>query len=317
MQAVADLFEALAQIQELSKLLHTATNLISGRFGFYHVGVYFVDNNKEFAILQAANSEGGQKLLDRKQRLRVESEGLVGFVTGCGQARVALDVTKDSNYFDNPDLPDTRMQIVLPLKIGGETIGALDLQSTKPDVFFQENIEVLSTLANQLTIAIQNARNFELTRQAVLDAETAYRQLTGETWNQLMRTKESFGYSFDGIKARSLSEKTASENGNALTIPVRLRGQEIGSLKLTSLKSGRTWSEDEITMAESAAERAALSLENARLLEAAHWRAAKERTISEGTTRMNAAMDIESILEATAKELERALNSSEIVIQLE
>jgi hypothetical protein len=86
-----------------------------------------VDNNKEYAVLQAANSEGGKKMLTRRHRLRVGSEGLVGYVTGRGLARNAQDVAVDSIYLDNPDLPDTLSELALPLKIAAETIGALDL----------------------------------------------------------------------------------------------------------------------------------------------------------------------------------------------
>jgi GAF domain-containing protein len=223
----------------------------------------------------------------------------------------------DSVHFDNPDLPDTRSEIALPLKIAGETIGALDLQSTEVNAFTPEDVEVLSILANQLAIAIQNARLFESAHQAVQDAETAYRQLTGESWNQFLRSREIYGYHFDGFKAKSLLEKFNDEKELALTIPVRLRGQEIGKLKMTSLKADRVWNDDEIAMAESAAERAALALENARLVEDAQRRAAKELTISEGATRVSEALDVESILQATAEELERVLNSSEVVIQLD
>jgi len=96
-----------------------------------------------------------------------------------------------------------------------------------------------------------------------------------------------------------------------------LRGQTIGKLRLSALDPDRNWTDDELAMAQATAERTALTLETARLLEDAQKRAAKERTISEGTTRVSAALNVEGILHATAEELERALGSSEIVIQLE
>jgi GAF domain-containing protein len=126
-------------------------------------------------------------------------EVLVGYVTGRGLARNAQDVAVDSIYLDNPDLPDTLSELALPLKIAAETIGALDLQSVEPDAFSQDDIEVLSILANQLTIAIQNARFFE---------SGAWQRKTLDLTNSSLKNLEPirkdqpvFGYHFDGIEA--------------------------------------------------------------------------------------------------------------------
>jgi GAF domain-containing protein len=90
----------------------------------------------------------------------------------------------------------------------------------------------------------------------------------------------------------------------------------IGKLKLSALDPDRNWTDDELAMAQAAAERTALTLETARLLEDAQRRATKEQIISEGSTRVSSALDIENILQITAEELERALGSSEIVVEL-
>jgi GAF domain-containing protein len=309
MQAIAELFESIVQVQDLNSLLLTATDLISARFGFYHAGIFFVDNNKEYAVLQAANSEGGKRMLARRHRLRVGSEGLVGFVTGRGLAIDAI-------YIDNPDLPDTLSEIALPLRIAGETIGALDLQSVEPDAFSQDDIEVLSILANQLAIAIQNARSFESARQAVQDAETAYQQITEETWSQFTKSQALIGYHFDGIEAKSLAEDRKEPAGAVLQVPVRLRGREIGKLKLRPLESDRIWSDDEIAMTESIAERAALSLENARLLEVAHRRAAREHTIGAISAQISSATRMEDVLRFAVEELGRKMGGAEVIVEL-
>lgn len=71
-------------------------------------------------------------MLARNHSLAVGQTGIVGFVTATGQPRIALDVGADLVYFDNPDLPDTRSEIALPLRYAGQIIGALDVQSLKP-----------------------------------------------------------------------------------------------------------------------------------------------------------------------------------------
>ena len=112
-------------------------------------------------------------MLARGHRLKVGAQGIVGNATSTGHPRIALDVGEDAVYFDNPDLPDTRSEIALPLKVAGQTFGALDLQSTQPNAFGDEDIQTLSILSDQVAIAIQNARLFEQSRQAAEEAEAA------------------------------------------------------------------------------------------------------------------------------------------------
>ena len=316
LRLVAEVANSAASIQELERLLATISELISQRFNVYHTGIFLLDNSREYALLRAASSEGGQKMLMRGYRLEVDAREVVCSVITSGNPRIALDLGMGSAYFNNPDLPETRSEIALPLKIAGETIGALDLQSVESDAFSQEDIEILSILANQLAIAIQNARSFESARRAVQDAETAYQQLTGETWSQFAKGQPMLGYHFDGVEARSISQEIDEAAGAILQVPVRLRGKEIGKIKLRSMAPNRIWSEDEITMTESIAERAALSLENARLLEDAQRRAAKEVAISEMSTKISGASESELIMAATVSELQRLLGASEVTFRL-
>ena len=315
LQTIAEASQTIAGIQNLDELLPQIANLISQRFEIYHTGIFLVDDRGENAVLQAANSAGGQNMLRRGHRLKVGAQGIVGNVTSTGNARIALDVGEDAVYFDNPDLPDTRSEIALPLKIAGQTFGALDLQSTQPKAFGDEDIQTLSILADQVAIAIQNARSFKQSRQAAHESEIAYRQMTGQAWHQVATQRKVIGYEYDGLALKPITE--ISKDNSSYKIPLLLRGQIIGALKLNASDNNRSWTEDEIAMAQATAERTVLALENARLLEDAQRRATKERTISESAARVSAALDLEGILEATAEELERTLGGSEVIIQLE
>jgi len=315
LQTISQVSQTISGIQNLEELLPRISELISQRFGIYHTGIFLVDDQGENAVLQAANSEGGKNMLARRHHLKVGAQGIVGYVTSTGRARIALDVGDDAVYFDNPDLPDTHSEIALPLKVAGQTFGALDLQSTQPNAFGEEDIQTLSILADQVAIAIQNVRWFEQSRQATEEMDAAYRQMTGRAWQQVAAKKKVLGYEFDGAAPKPITEKTKDDS--SLNIPLSLRGQTIGKLKLSALDPNRNWTEDELALAQAAAERTALTLETARLLEEAQRRASKEQIISEGSSRISAALDVESILQATAEELEHALNSSEVVIQLE
>jgi GAF domain-containing protein len=160
-RTAAEVARDAVAIRDTKTLLDEAVNLISTRFGFYHAGVFIVDEVGENAVLQAASSEGGKRMLQKGHSLPVGKVGIVGYVTGSGNPRIALDVGDDAYHFANPDLPDTRSEIALPLRSGNLIIGALDVQSTEPNAFSEDDLIVLQTMADQLAVAIENARLIE------------------------------------------------------------------------------------------------------------------------------------------------------------
>jgi signal transduction histidine kinase/DNA-binding response OmpR family regulator len=171
--------DAIATL-DVDQLLDETVRLISERFGFYHAGVFLVDEERGYAVLRAASSEGGQRMLERGHRLEVGRAGMVGYVTDTGEPRIALDVGQDAAHFVNPDLPETRSEMTLPLLVRGEVIGALDVQSTDEAAFTDEDVAVLQTMADQLANAIANARLFAEIEQ------------TAERLKELDRLKSQF-----------------------------------------------------------------------------------------------------------------------------
>ena len=337
LQTIAELSETIAQLQDLSEIFPTATSLISERFGFYHVGIFLVDQNRDYAILQAANSEGGKRMLERRHRLRLGT-GVVGFAAQAGQPRIALDVGSDAVFFDNPDLPNTRSEVALPLKVRGETIGVLDVQSTEAGAFTNEDLQVLTALANQVSIALENARLLTETRAALAQVQEVYNEYTRAEWSRTVANIEQPGFRYrtgriemmeSAIQSPEVSAAVeqgeivadhpngSEERRPTVAIPVKLRGEVIGVLHIESNDASREWEKDEVGLVAAVAERAAVAMENARLFQDARRRAAKEHSISEATARIGSALNIENILHVTAEELERVLGGSEIVIQLE
>ena len=107
LQTVSDVARGIATTRELESLLSEVTTLISERFNFYHVGIFLNDEKNEYAVLRAANSTGGRKMLARQHKLQIGQVGIVGYVTGTGNPRIATDVGQDAVFFNNPDLPET------------------------------------------------------------------------------------------------------------------------------------------------------------------------------------------------------------------
>ena len=337
LKAVTELSESIAQLQDLSELFPAITKLISERFGFYHVGIFLIDQIHEYAVLQAANSEGGNQMLARNHHLKL-GVGVVGFCAQTGQPRIALDVGADAVFFNNLDLPDTRSEVALPMNSRGKTIGVLDVQSTEPSAFSGEDLQVLTALANQVSIAMENTRLLTETRAALMQVQEVYNEFTHTAWSHTVAQMEQRGFRFQTGRIEMLEEdlqnpevtsavqsgevRATQTNGSkekrtALAVPVKLRGEVIGVLHVESNDPHKNWQNDDISLVQAVAERAAFAMENARLFQDARRRAAKERLISEASARISGALNVENILQATAEELERVLGGSEILIQFQ
>lgn len=317
LEAIANTARAAASIQRLENLLPAITRDVSARFGFYHVGIFLLDANKEYAILSAANSDGGQTMLSKGHRLRVGEEGIVGYATFSGNPRIALDVGDDAVYFNNPDLPETHSEVALPLKFNQEIIGALDIQSTEPNAFSTEDMQIFSVLADQVSVAIQNTRSLEQAQRALQELETASRQSTGQAWEGFVETVSTRGYRYDGIKPEPLKESSkSSQEKDDLLVPVKLRGQTIGRLKLRAADKSRKWTEDELAIINSTVDRVAIALESARLLKEAQSRASRETFLSEIATKLGTSFQLDSILRDTVEELGKTMKGSKVSFQL-
>jgi GAF domain-containing protein len=196
LEATAAVARGAASVLDLQELLSRVVGLISEGFGFYHVGVFLLDPSGEWAVLQAASSEGGRRMLAGGHRLRVGEAGIVGYVTGRGEPRIVLDIGADAAFFDNPDLPDARSEIALPLQARGEIIGALDVQSKEPEAFSEEDVAVLQTLADQVAVAISNARLFQQVEESLEVERRAYGEISREAWRELLQAHPSLGYRY-------------------------------------------------------------------------------------------------------------------------
>ena len=342
LKTIADVAREIAIIRDMDTLLKVSVELIRERFKYYHVGIFLVDERSEYAILRAASSVAAEQLLSKNYKLKVGQTGLVGNVTRTGQAYIALDIDTDAIYFDNPLLPETRSEIVLPLRSHNFTIGALDIQANTPTAFDEKDVQTLQILADQLAAAIENAQLAQQIEGNLTALTIASRLQTQQIWRAAIDQRERPAYEYDGLQVRAvpqnlpanllkhlesgktivLKQNTENEDESkkyksTLIIPLMVLDQVIGVIGLEQEDPNRIWTDEEIAIAQAAANRAALTLENARLLEESQRRAVKERTIFESTARIGSALNIENILQATAEELEKVLSGSEVILQFQ
>lgn len=269
-------------------------------------------------------------MLARNHKLAVGQAGIVGYVTATGQPRIALDVGADSAFFDNPDLPETRSEIALPLQYAGQIIGALDVQSVEANAFQSDDVSVLTTLADQVSVAINNALTIEEANKTLLEAQSAIGQIGQEAW-QILRPNQlglGFYYSESGVKplqkpiensqvkeAFGKGEAVSDEN-SLIAIPIHLRGQVVGVMQLNT-RNGYKITEDDKDIAKAVAERLSLAIEAATLLQSTQHRADLEKITANITSRISSSSRFETILQTAAQELSRALGGSDVLVQIE
>lgn len=160
-QTTAEIARDITGTLNIDELLAKVVNLVRDRFGFYHASIFLLDSERQYAVLRESTGEAGRIMKERGHRLAVGSRSIVGQATLRGEAVIVDDVTQDPTHLPNPLLPDTRAELAIPLKFASEVIGALDVQSTQPNIFTDEDIEILGILADQLAAAIHNAELYE------------------------------------------------------------------------------------------------------------------------------------------------------------
>ena len=147
---------------DITNLLRTASKLTRNNFGLYHAHVYLLDSSGRRLNLTAGAGEAGIEMVEAKHRIALNNENsLVARAARNREIVIENDITQAPDFLPNPLLPDTRAEMALPLAIGDELIGVLDVQSDHVAFFTEEDARVLGILASQLAVAVKNAGLFK------------------------------------------------------------------------------------------------------------------------------------------------------------
>ena len=158
LKASARAAKNITTILDPYELFQRTVDIICDEFGFYYAGVFLVDDTNQYALLRAGRGEPGRDMLREGHRLAIGGNSMIGASIANKKGRIALDVGEEAVFFENPHLPKTRSEMALPLIVADEVIGALTVQSTEEAAFHEEDIDALQTMADQLAVAIQNAK---------------------------------------------------------------------------------------------------------------------------------------------------------------
>ncbi len=181
LRAGAQVARAASSILDPQQLMQQVVDLICDEFGYYYAAIFLVDEpaapgEMPYARLRAGRGEPGQIMLARDHKFE-RGVGMVGWVWAHQKARIALDVGQDAVRFANPLLPNTHSEIALPLQVGDRLLGVLDVQSERAAAFDENDIAVLQGMADQIAVALENARLFAQAQASLAQNEQLIAQI--------------------------------------------------------------------------------------------------------------------------------------------
>jgi GAF domain-containing protein len=219
----------------------------------------------------------------------------------------------------------------------------LSVQSTHEAAFDADAVSVLQTIADQIAVSFDNAHLFAQTGDALREMESAQRRYLTEAWREFLSLEAVSQVDYvkpgvdvgsgtilrearqaavahqrtvatEGVSLESADGSTAS--GAVLAVPLKLRGQVVGTLALHEIENRRSWTSEEMALAEAVAEQVALTIDNLRLMDEIQSRAARERLIGEVTAHMRETMELDTVLRTTIRSIGDALNIAEVEVRM-
>ncbi|MBI5823273.1 MAG: GAF domain-containing protein [Chloroflexi bacterium] len=177
---VADRTRALATSAEVSRRLSTilderqliaeVVEQMNTALHYYHAHIYLFNESGDELIMMGGTGEAGQALLARGHKI-AKGKGLVGRAAETNSLILAGDTSKDAGWLPNPLLPDTKSEVAVPISLGAEVFGVLDVQQNAVDGLQEADADLLQSIAFQVAAALKNAQTYSFTQQQA-DKET-------------------------------------------------------------------------------------------------------------------------------------------------
>lgn len=351
LETVVTVSQRLSGILDLSDLMRQIVVLTKETFNYYHAHIYLLDDARRTLIMAEGYGEAGAEMKRRGHSITLSApKSLVARAAREGRIITVENVRMDPDWLPNDLLPNTHSEMAVPIILGTEVVGVLDVQSEKIGGLTAEDESTLQALANQIATAIRNARLFSETQDALYQAQKLQRLYTEQAWERFAARQPVTHYEYRQPTQPSLDKistpeamaalqqgKTVSlrlsnvDNGgashkpdndhqkeieNTLATPLKLGEKIIGVLGIRDANPKRQWTEEEIALIEAVSEQMSLAIENARLFEQSQRNAWRDRVVSESTARVWSTAEIEEVLQAAVVQLGDTLRASEVVIRL-
>ncbi len=355
LETIAVLSERLTGILDFEPLLQELVDEIKEKFEYYHAHVYMLDEQRQNLILAAGVGEAGAQMRAKGHYIPFDAPtSLVARAARTGEVVRVDNVREAADWLPNPLLPDTYAEMAVPIILEDQVLGVLDVQQDRLAGLDEADASLLRSLANQVAIAIRNARLFTQTQTALAEAQRLQRAYLSQAWEHLLTTRPTTDYEFrqptlpplqeivtPEVEAALQREQTITLGAptadykpeaaddppaptskphttapSALATPLKLHNQIIGVLGLHDENPNRRWTEDEIALIEAVSQQMSQAIENARLFEESQRSAWRDQVVSETTAKVWSSAEIEEVMRAAVAQLGDKLRASEVVIRL-
>lgn len=316
LQASTSIARNIAEIQNIPQLLNTAVMATAEQFGYYHVGIYLLDERKKVAFLQASSSAIGTELIGFGHRVDVDTRNPINIAIEKNRPYSASDIG-GTVFIKDPSFPITRFRLSIPLSVRGEIIGVFDMHSDQIQVLDHQDVEIIQTLADLIAISIDNVRLIDETQTLVEQLKFYNSSQAIETWTkQTSRRSTAYQYTPAGVRPIFTQPSKNDATSGSLLIPLILQGQKIGTIRLRRKGYSITWSEKEKGMIEKISEQISLALENSRLVEEAQKSAQRDQLIANISARVRETLDVDAVIRTASIELRKVFDLKEAEISI-
>lgn len=154
----------LSALLDQEHLVKDVVEQVRMAFNYYHAQIYLMDDETGDMILAGGTGRAGKILLENRHRVS-KGRGLVGRAAETRRLILVPDTTKDADWLPNPHLPATKSEIAVPIIAGDQILGVLDVQNNVENSLTEQDADLLSSIANQVGIALQNARQYQVSQK--------------------------------------------------------------------------------------------------------------------------------------------------------
>jgi PAS domain S-box-containing protein len=278
---VSQISTTVSTIIQPQRMLENVVDLTKENFSLYHAHIYLLNHITNTLVLTAGAGEVGQEMVKEGWQISVtRPHSLVAQAARTRRGIIANDVRQNPDYFQNPRLPQTRSELAVPLIVGEQLLGVLDVQAAELNRFTDEDVSIQTTLAAQIAVALQNARSFERSEQALQELNALTRRLTREGWEEYLATAPggNHTYVYDVEQLAIQADAQVSLEQLALTQSLTVQDEIIGHL---AVAEPQALAGEAAEIMGAVAERLSTHLENLRLTEQTETALAETRALYE------------------------------------
>jgi GAF domain-containing protein/HAMP domain-containing protein len=210
----------LSTILDQQRLVKEVVEQVQGSFDYYHVHIYLFDDSGDDLVMVGGTGEPGRIMLERGHRIE-RGKGIVGRSAASNTIALVPNVADDPDWLANPLLPETKSEVAVPIAIGDQVLGVLDVQDDEVNRLQQEDAALLLSISNQVAIALQNARSYAqiqrlAQRRALINEISRKIQSTGDEESAMQIAVRELGRAAGGRYTRvRLDGPSDGQDGNS------------------------------------------------------------------------------------------------------